>query len=104
MKKTSVPPLWKLHVSEGFFYYIFGYTKASAIKNMRDFEFELYNGQPINIQPITPERAKGILLQVDSEDENSFTTLWDEAEYIYRHNLDDLFVASSFDVIADYTL
>lgn len=104
MKKTSLPPLWKIQVAEGFFYYIFGYSKLSAIKNLKESEFEIYGGSVLNINPITPEQAKSILLQVDSENEDSFATLWDEAEYIYRHNLDGLFVASSFDVVADYTL
>lgn len=103
--KVAVLPIWRIVVSEKLYYFVLGTTKKSVIETMKNNDELEFDGQPVLIQSVNPEDSHKILLQLDLEDEEEYTTLYEEAKWYAEHHLDcDYFLATSFDVIADTTL
>jgi hypothetical protein len=62
-------------------------------------------GRPYKIEQLSQDDYHKVLLQTDLDDEDSYTTLAEEAQYFIEHGLqNEFFIASSFDVVVDWTL
>jgi hypothetical protein len=104
--KVSILPIWRITVTDKIYYFVLGTSKKSIIDSIKNnSENLILDGNYIKISQIEADQSKKILLQIDVEDEDSYTTLFDEALYFTEHNLErDFFLATSFDVIADLSL
>ncbi len=103
--KAAVLPIWKIVISEKLYYFVLGTSKKVAIENIKNNEDLIFEGNSVFIEYVNPDDAHNILLQLDLDDEEEYTTLFEEAKYYSEHNIKcDYFLASSFDVIADFNL
>ena len=101
---VGILPIWRLTISDKLYYYLLGTTKKSALETLKNNDEDVLF-ENFTIEPVPTEDAKNILLQVDLENEDEFTTLFEEARYYSEHQLErEFFLASSFDVVADYSL
>lgn len=102
--KVAVLPIWKVIVADTIYYFLIGASKKTAIEALKTEDL-MYEGKPVVIEPVLPEESHRILLQLDSEDEDEYTTLFEEAKYCCEHNFHhNHFLASSFDVVANFNL
>lgn len=104
--KVKVIPIWRIHLQDGLYYFVAGTTKRAIMETIkRSLDEVLWLGKPIKIEQVSPDDYNKILLQTEPDDEESFTTLYEEAKYYVEHNMNkDFFIASSFDVIIDATI
>jgi hypothetical protein len=102
--KVAVLPIWKVDVEDNLYYYLLGTNKRTVLENLKHNSFyEDFINTPFVIKQISPDDASHILLQLDIENEDEITTLYEEAKYYSDHNC-DFFLATNMDVIADATL
>jgi hypothetical protein len=102
--KVKVVPIWRIFLSDRLYYFVIGSNKKAALETMKKIIDEL-PVMPYKVEQLSPDDYHKILLQTDLEDEESYTTLAEEAKYFVDHGLEhEFFIASSFDVIGDWTL
>lgn len=103
--KVVVLPIWKITVTDKIYYFVIGNSKKAIMEYLKNNPEEfILDGQFAKVDQVLPENSQNILLQTDLEDEDSYTTLFEEAVYFTEHHMDDFFLATSFDVIADLNL
>jgi hypothetical protein len=102
--KVKIIPIWRVSLSDKLYYFVVGSNQKNALKTMKKIVDDL-PGKPFKVEQISPDDYDKILLQTDVEDEESLTTLAEEAKYFVEHGLEQqFFIASSFDVVVDFSL